>query len=618
MKAFSKCTFLVLVLIKAIAFSQTGYYPPPSSVFFHNDTLTISPPDSLPGEPTVLLGYNIYVDSSFFDNITLPDPEATLDFIFDDQDLLPGIHEFCAKALYNDWISETACDTGLVIYGVELPFLEDWSSGGFEENLWTYTSGNWIVENEIGNPAPMVTFQGEPGLVNYEAILESYPINATGNLIGRIWLDFDIKLDAAEISNYEQLFVQIWNNNNLVWTTIEEFSAWHAGFDWESKHINIKPYAMNRIFKIRFVATGANSEDIIAWQLDNIHIYRKCDGASDLEIEEHLEYNLLQWEGPDVGFWDDWINWDDGVNSGNSIGTGGAVEFDVAAHWISAQLVQFQGASIRKIAFFPAESAATYRVRIWEGSGPDTLVVDQLVVSPVIGQWNYITLSTPVPLDITRDLWVGYNVNTTTGYPSGVDDGPAIDGYGNMMYFEGEWQALLEINVELDYNWNIACYLVITYPIGTYLAYKLYRETNNSGFQFYSIIDDNIEFVDSNIVLSDFYCYKLTTFWVKNSDTCESVPTNTACEVLMLGTGSEQQESQIRIYPNPAQTMVNVTADEEIREVRVYSTLGEKILKLEIGNLEGVIDVSGLKNGIYFMEVVTENQVAIKKILIFR
>ena len=49
-----------------------------------------------------------------------------------------------------------------------------------------------------------------------------------------------------------------------------------------------------------------------------------------------------------------------------------------------------------------------------------------------------------------------------------MDDGPAIDGYGNMMNFGG-WQTLLQINPELDFNWNIAAHLVtvagVTMPL---------------------------------------------------------------------------------------------------------------------------------------------------------
>jgi hypothetical protein len=41
------------------------------------------------------------------------------------------------------------------------------------------------------------------------------------------------------------------------------------------------------------------------------------------------------------------------------------------------------------------------------------------------------------------------------------------------------------------------------------------------------------------------------------------------------------------------------------------------VLKLEIGNSEGKVDVSGLENGIYFVEVHANKYNFIEKILIF-
>jgi len=64
---------LVLILFNEIAPAQLGsYYPPPSEVNYQTDTLTIYPPDSLPGEPVILMGYNIYVDEDFYGNVNTP------------------------------------------------------------------------------------------------------------------------------------------------------------------------------------------------------------------------------------------------------------------------------------------------------------------------------------------------------------------------------------------------------------------------------------------------------------------------------------------------------------------------------------------------------------------
>ena len=336
-----------------------------------------------------------------------------------------------------------------------------------------------------------------------------------------------------------------------------------ADFDWTSEHINIRSYAMDKVFKIRFYAMGTNSINILSWFVDNIHIYRACDAATDLTAEavsNATDYGImLNWEGPDTGLVDEWIHWDDGVNAGNSIGTGEAVEFSSAARWEPAQLVDYEGASVTEIAFFPMEEAADYSVRVWIGAGAANLVVDQPVAAPVIGAWNYVMLATPVPIDLTQELWVGYYVNAQTGYPAGVDEGPAVDGYGNMMDFGG-WQTLIEINPELDYNWNIAAHLVtvtgVTMPLTKsvepstntgmtltsnptivsvnhvfaadngsrdLMGYNIYRSVDGGD---YEMLDYTTEIMyldaDADLVIGAAYCYMVTAVWESETDQCES------------------------------------------------------------------------------------------------
>jgi len=384
-----------------------------------------------------------------------------------------------------------------------------------------------------------------------------------------------------------------------------------------SEHVNIKSQAMYKVFKVRFQASGVYSADIQGWFVDNIHIYRRCEGPSDLVLEENIDYNELSWIPPESNCCDNTIHWDDGVYSGNSIGTGGAVEFDVAARWTPEQLSPYHDGFIYTIYFLPAEPEATYNIRVWKGAGPDTMIVDQVVTAPVIGEWNYVDLATPVPLDTSKELWVGYYVNTPTGYPAGVDYGPAINGYGNMINFGG-WQTLLQINPNLNYNWNIACLIKREPgPDEPEKFYNIYRKTINEEFQFYDTTV-YIEYIDTNIILSDIYCYNVTMVRILYGDTCESGPSNTVCEVVNLVNNEPQPHNAVRIYPNPTQNWLNIESEEEIRSIWIYNLLGEEKLKLEIGNLEKQVDVSHLQSGIYYVNVTTVLREYKTKVVILR
>jgi len=158
-----------------------------------------------------------------------------------------------------------------------------------------------------------------------------------------------------------------------------------------------------------------------------------------------------------------WLKWDNGTNY-TSVGTGSAANFDVAHRYSPANLqaLEVGGMSITKIQFYPNEAAATYTIRIWTGgtpSAPATLAYSQVVSNPTIAAWNEVILTTPFIIDDTQELWIGYNVNTTTGYPAGTDAGPQVEGFGNMMYFQGTWSTLTQLAPSLTYNWNIAAWV---------------------------------------------------------------------------------------------------------------------------------------------------------------
>jgi hypothetical protein len=400
----------------------------------------------------------------------------------------------------------------------------------------------------------------------------------------------------------------------------------------------------------------------LSWFVDNVHIYRACDGATELETtavnDGSTEYGMkLEWIPPDDGSIDAWIQWDDGVFSNNSIGTGQAVEFDVAHRWEPAQLAEYDGAAVTEIAFVPAEPLCSYNVRVWVGANAANMVVDQNVPSPVIGAWNYVVLDTPVPVDVTQELWVGYYVNTQTGYPAGVDDGPAIDGYGNMMNFGG-WQTLLEINDQLNFNWNIAAHLQtlsgVTMPLGksvdpyqnamgqtfsmttTESSYNnVFTPTSGTrdlvGYNIYrSIAGGDYEMIDyttettyldteTDPQIGEVYCYMVTAVWESETDQCESAFSNEACDIwTSIGDGEGSGASSFSLYPNPADDHVFITTSEELKRVTVYNALGQLVVDEITTGKQYELTTAGYTIGVYMVRVETSAGVTTRTLTIQR
>jgi len=149
-----------------------------------------------------------------------------------------------------------------------------------------------------------------------------------------------------------------------------------------------------------------------------------------------------------------------GENS-NGIGAGAVIDFDVAAKWDASGAINsispYVGMNITKIKFFPNEINCSYAVRIWSGTA-NTLVVDQ-ACTPNIGAWNEIVLSTPYTIPEGVQLMAGFRCNAQSGYPAGCDTGPQVDGYGNLIRYQGTWTTLTALSSTFTYNWNIRVYV---------------------------------------------------------------------------------------------------------------------------------------------------------------
>ncbi len=238
----------------------------------------------------------------------------------------------------------------------------------------------------------------------------------------------------------------------------------------------------------------------------------------------------LTWMAPNPGAVGEWLHYDNGQNY-DSIGTGGAADFDVAIRFPASALQDYAGMSLYAVKAWPAQ-AGTFSIRVWTGgnaSAPATMVVDQ-PFTPTLDTYNTVMLNNPVTITGTEELWFGYRCNVTGGYPAGCDSGPAVDGFGDMMYFQGSWSTLLQLNPALNYNWNIQGYVGYSAPtqapeIGpiTLQANSLSKsETRDRvlvGYKVYRLLSANQNNESLWISLTPTTITN-TSYWITNGNLC--------------------------------------------------------------------------------------------------
>jgi hypothetical protein len=274
-----------------------------------------NPGQAVPG----ITGYKIYRNQVVIAYVTSDTNE------YYDLDLVPVNYSYHVTALYDLTPYGFEGQTGesmiagpvevSVIYGYELPFVENFNTGLFETNQWTVEgNNNWRISGQIGNIAPSAEFYFYPVLSDYSLTLTSSYMIGSGYIDGSIMLDFDLKHTLVNATEDEKLKVEVFNGSE--WVEVAEYVN-NQSFDWESQSIDITTAAKGNIFKVRFTAHGIATTDIFNWMIDNIHVYRTCVPPTDLAAFINLPniYDIvLNWEAPENNFQKGLIGLDNGTS----------------------------------------------------------------------------------------------------------------------------------------------------------------------------------------------------------------------------------------------------------------------------------------------------------------
>lgn len=554
-----------------------------------------------------------------------------------------------------------------IAYGYTLPFIEEWTSASFALNQWV-AGENWNIDGQNGNNAPSARFHWEPMLNNYSSSLESYYLNSTNldtTVSHSIWLDFNLKLDDRAATSDEKLTAEVFNGNS--WTQVAEFSS-GGSFDWTRQHLNITNLSKNRVFKVRFTASGIHTADIHDWFVDSIYIYPVYLINPPLNLVAMRVGNpqndvLLTWQPPmGSGVLLEYILDDNSAENGWSINPG----YDA---WLGNEFpVTDQGVLKQAKLYFqnnPTGSSQELTVEVFD-SNRQWLGSSASFIS-VADAW--ITLDLPdIPFYGTIYAMVHWNMTAgNTHYLGSDENGPnAAGNYG--WYFDGAawshlsdfgyapnvFQVRLKALVYGDHKMlssgrsmvqqrdaamqgnalvqshqsskgeDISPFYLpnIKATVLNDLSYNVYRQQYTDPYWGGILTDwelianvNQLEYLDLNKLINNCYFYKVTAVYPVG----ESVPSNVDWECYFDKT-TESDKTSKNFYPNPASTMVTVKSTEAIHGYSILNSQGSCVEIREVAGLsEFEIDVSLLPAGLYTFRLLLDNGITHnQKILIIR
>lgn len=490
---------------------------------------------------------------------------------------------------------------------IALPFVDEFTSGALTTQGWETGNASWHVNTQNGNILPCAEFQPAGALINYEETLTSPWIDGNSVTDCRIYVDFDLRLTDALMTGKERLRVEIFSDTS--WNEVKEYRS-TGSTDWDLKHINITVFSRSKFFKLRFKAMGENSNNIVSWQIDNINIRKVCEPPTNAWCNLSLLYldqlNIL-WDAPSLTPPSVWRHWDDG-NNFIGIGLSGGGTFNVAIRFIPDQLLQwgYYPVGIQKIKIFPYVAGGPIILKIWQGEEPPQLIYSQPVNAYTAGEWNTYETDSIIMIDVTRELWIGYQVtHEADQFIAGADDGPAVAGYGDMISINGiSWDPLSTTG--MNYNWNIQAYVGPTPPEDTCftIGYNVYRDEEYIA----TTIETNyIDFLPDN----SLHCYNISALYNDG----ESELSNETCYWVDV---DKIDPNEIAVTPNPATSIINIQLVPGLSKIEIIDLTGrlKDTYKINPLTLQLAIDVSNYIPGIYLLRFIGNKTSFEKKLVI--
>jgi hypothetical protein len=213
-----------------------------------------------------------------------------------------------------------------------LPFIEDWSSGSFSTNNWTFepSAGNWFIASSavLGNPAPGAVFSWDPIVTNYSFSLISPQIDISG-LTGQLTLAFDYFFDEWTPTQTE--FLKVYFYDSDVWMLADSFQN-YGDVPWTTRSYLLNEFLNGSSVRIKFEASGENSNNIDRWIIDNIKVFDSIvDAHPQIEISSYSISALP-------------MNWNDTITAYFTIYNTGQSDllWETEIEYLSKNLLQYQ------------------------------------------------------------------------------------------------------------------------------------------------------------------------------------------------------------------------------------------------------------------------------------
>jgi hypothetical protein len=274
----------------------------------------------------------------------------------------------------------------------------------------------------------------------------------------------------------------------------------------------------------------------------------------------------------------------------------------------------------------------------WEGSQPGLDIIYEENAIAVEEDWVEVDIAAQ-NITFDGDFVVGFgSVNATTfiGYDTDLNNGRSWD-YDNASPSWASWNEAYLIRAIVEYPdgtvAEVAPVAVSSQPTiksmvnsahpTDYTGVTVVKPIDNQAGQIRGLLgfnvyrDDNMinselvtetTYVDEDLSASTYVYYVKAVY-----DEGESGPSNSVTVVI---TGINELERTVSIYPNPANNVVNINSDTQLKTVRIVNYTGQVVYTENVSGNTLSINTSDLATGIYVLQFESESGWTSQKLII--
>lgn len=275
---------------------------------------------------------------------------------------------------------------------------------------------------------------------------------------------------------------------------------------------------------------------------------------------------------------------------------------------------------LKSISFFPATDGTSFRLVVYKGGYYDytyhsgTQIVNQEIPTSILERetWNTVYLNTPVLVDATEELWIGFIVYTTG------NNGFVVRATNTCVEHKGSlyWSESGYVDGTGNYTWFDYCDYG-DFPIkggleqisANLVRYDVYRDDEPIGST------TNTDFIDENPPLTSCE-YAVYAVW---DNDCSQNATVAMPSVVSVPT--IDATNTMTLYPNPATNILFVQLSDCISEssnveIQLFDMYGKLLQVVPVTEETTQFDLNTCASGLYFVKAVADGQtVAVQKIV---